>query len=387
MHAQWTPTYTVTFHPVGGSPVPVQQTVTAGGTVSEPTPPARAVKGLFAGTVANVTTLTITFQGWYTDPAYTTTAWNFNNTVTEPIDLYAKWSEPVVDLDSQTGDNILEKALNYIKTNPPAVTTNYTIVLDEDCSMNGGSYANINAANAVITLLGKDSPRTISLSSSGSLFRISAGELILDNNVTLKGLTTNNSTLVGVQGSSASLRMKAGAKIAGNSVTMNGGGGVYVTSGSSFTMEGGEISDNSANGGGGVVVNNGSFTMEGGEISGNSASSGGGGVAVYYNGSFTMSGTAKISGNSANFAGGVYVYDSSFSKTGNSVIYGDNDTTNTSPENTAASGVSHAVFYYKDDSNRYYRDTTLNANDDISTANVPATAEGTYDATNWIKMP
>jgi uncharacterized repeat protein (TIGR02543 family) len=336
MHAQWTPTYTVTFHPVGGSPAPVQQTVTEGGKVSEPTPPTRAVKGLFAGTVANVTTLTITFQGWYTDPAYTTTAWNFNNdTVTGTIDLYAKWSELVVDLDSQTGANILAKALNYINAQTLSPGTNYTIVLDEDCSMDGiyVANANITAANAVITLLGKV-PTEISLSSNGSLFYISAGKLILDDNITLKGLTTNNSPLVYLTSSSASLRMKTGAKISGNSSSSVYGGGVSVNNSASFTMSGGKISGNSGNRGGGVsVVNN-----------------------------------------------------SSFSKTGNSVIYGD---TNADPDdgnatdNTAKYGNSggHAVYYFKDHGNSYYRDTTLNTGENISTETVPDYGTGS----GWTK--
>jgi hypothetical protein len=316
-----------------------------------------------------------------------------------------------VDIFDEPGANILAKALNYIKNNPPAVTTNYTIVLNGDCSMDGVSYyyPNITTPNAVITLLGKDSPRTISLASNGSLFWINAGELILDNNVTLKGLTTNSSVLVCVFSASASLTMKAGAKISDNSssgdddgygggvgvikgsFTMeggeisrnsgyDGGGGVYVFMGGSFTMKSGEISGNSANyEGGGVFVSGGSFTMEGGEISRNSTTSYGGGGVYVMAGSFTMSGTAKISGNSGGGGGGVDVFaGSSFSKTGNSVIYGDNDgipfpDNGSVTDNTAKGGNTggHAVYYLKDSGNRYYRDTTLNAGENISTETVP----------------
>jgi hypothetical protein len=317
-----------------------------------------------------------------------------------------------VDIFDEPGANILAKALNYIKNNPPAVTTNYTFVLNGDCSMDGVDYyPNITTPNAVITLLGKDSPRTISLSGTGSLFYISAGELILDNNVTLKGLTTNNSALVYVGGASASLTMKAGAKISGNSST-GYGGGVFVRYGS-FTMSGGEISDNSTTGyGGGVaVVNNSTFTMKAGaKISGNSSAINGGGVAVVAavnaNASFIMSGGeisgnsgnlgggvfviigsfsmegGEISGNSASIGGGVCVYPNSgvsgsFSKTGNSVIYGDNDGTpfpdnGSVTDNTAKNGNTngHAV-HYQDGSNRYYRDDILGSGDNISTETVP----------------
>jgi hypothetical protein len=61
-----------------------------------------------------------------------------------------------------------------------------------------------------------------------------------------------------------------------------------------------------------------------------------------------MSG-GTISGNTASYSnghgGGVHVYDGTFIKTGQSVIYGDTDTTHTpgSTENTAKSGKGHAV--------------------------------------------
>ncbi|MDR1108149.1 MAG: hypothetical protein LBL19_03850, partial [Spirochaetaceae bacterium] len=89
--------------------------------------------------------------------------------------------------------------------------------------------------------------------------------------------------------------------------------------------------------------------------------------------------------------GGVFVYNGgTFNKTGG-VIYGDTDGTHTagSTENTATSGntYGHAVDYYIDGSNSYYRDATLNAGDNISTGAVPATATESYDSTNWIKKP
>ena len=72
---------------------------------------------------------------------------------------------------------------------------------------------------------------------------------------------------------------------------------------STFTMNGGEISGNSANKGGGMCVYGGTFTMFGGTISGNVAASNyqehqckGGGV--YLNGGmFTISGSPVVSGN------------------------------------------------------------------------------------------
>jgi uncharacterized repeat protein (TIGR02543 family) len=375
MHAQWAavPTYTVTFHPNGGNPAPVQQTVTEGGKATAPGI-TRAAEGLYAGTVATVDTLNVTLQGWYTNPAYTT-AWNFDSgTVTEDLDLYAKWSAPVVDLDSQSGDNTLAKALAYIAEQTLSVITNYTIVLEGGCSMGGvtsSAEANISTENAVITLVGKGSPKIIYLSTTGSLFYISAGKLILGNNITLTGHASNDASLVYVDGSSAFLSMETGATITGNT-TIDSGGGVYVGSGGSFTMEGGVISGNSADsaGGGVVVSGGGSFIMEGGVISGNSAFVGGG---VYvFGSSFTME-DGVISGNSAYGGGGVGIGNGgSFSKTGGT-IYGDTDNiagNGNATDNTATMGDTwgHAVIYVPDISTAYYRDTDLIAGDNISTS-------------------
>jgi hypothetical protein len=277
----------------------------------------------------------VVFGGWYTDTAYGT-AYDFSAPVTGGLDLYARWTEPSpVDLSGQGGDHLLAKALNYIAGQSLSEETPYTVVLAGNYSMAGVSAANITTANAVITLAGA-SPTELSLSSNGALFSITAGELVLGNNITLTGLSSNDLSLVMINGSSASLTMKAGAKISGNSAPLFGGG---------------------------VYVGNASFTMEGGEISGNSASYFGGGVFV---------------GSS-----------SSFSKTGG-VIYGDTDGTHTagSTENTATYGTTygHAVDYYYDagSSAYYYRDDTLNAGDNISTGDaLPANPGDSLN--NWTK--
>ena len=107
-----------------------------------------------------------------------------------------------------------------------------------------------------------------------------------------------------------------GGTITNNSVSNQGGGGVYVNK-STFYMYNGEISGNTSNssyGGGGVYVE-GSFIMKGGSISGNRVDYDddgcGGGVFVYPGGTFTMEG-GSITGNgitsSTNaYGGGVFV--------------------------------------------------------------------------------
>ena len=103
-----------------------------------------------------------------------------------------------------------------------------------------------------------------------------------------------------------------GGTVMGNAA--ENGGGVYVENGT-FTMNGGEIKENTATGsGGGVYVKSGEFILNGGKITDNTVSGNGGGVSVE-NGTFTMNGglvdnlyyAAIIINNAAENGGGVYV--------------------------------------------------------------------------------
>jgi len=104
--------------------------------------------------------------------------------------------------------------------------------------------------------------------------------------------------------------------------TTNGGGGVYVPAGTTFTMSGGVISGNAASTtgtglGGGVYVDGGTANLKGGMISGNTANASGrgyGGGVYIASGVLTVDG-ATISGNTARTGtaagdgagGGVYI--------------------------------------------------------------------------------
>jgi hypothetical protein len=75
----------------------------------------------------------------------------------------------------------------------------------------------------------------------------------------------------------------------------------------------------------------------------------------------------------------------SFSKSGGGIIYG-YDSTDPSDTlwNKANSGedtYGHAVYYYKDGSSQYYRDTTLDTGDGINTTDLP----GTGTSYGWTK--
>jgi hypothetical protein len=335
------PYYTVTFHVNGGSPEPKQQTVAKSGKATEPA----VIKEIEAQDLAGGGLYRNTVESWYTDAGYTTT-YDFNTPVTADLDLYAQTVtlEPITLPGSETG-SLPEKAFAWINAQTSKPTA-YTIALAGNCAMAGVTYSspNITNENVVITLIGK-APVEISLpsGSTGSLFHISAGSLILDNNITLRGIASNDSPLVRVNGSSAALTLKDGAKITGNtnsshsggvgveggSFTMEGGeisgntatsshGGGVGVEGGEFTMHAGKISGNSADTGGGARVAESDFTMSGGTISGNNAKDSGGGVAVY-NGDFTMNG-GTISGNTTtDIGGGVAVYDGDFTMSGGKI--------------------------------------------------------------------
>jgi hypothetical protein len=172
--------------------------------------------------------------------------------------------------------------------------------------------------------------------------------LVLDNNITLQGHSSNTASLVSVS-NNGTLIMNNGSTITGNTYYNTGNytgyGGVHVSRGT-FIMNGGTISGNTAYLGGGVAMNGGTFTMNGGTISGNTSnslgtiylqgatftmsggtisgnvgsgvtSSGGAGVGVYGSSSFTMSG-GTISNNTGE---GVYIQTSGiFTKTGGTII-------------------------------------------------------------------
>jgi hypothetical protein len=245
--------------------------------------------------------------------------------------------------------------------------TQYTILLGDDETLPpwtlGSDYYNSNANTAfdgltgiTLTLKGDAAERVIQLDGQGSLFTVYSGvTLILDQNITLRGLSDNNASLVYVYGT---LETKAGAKITGNTTSSNGGvdvigiftmnggeisgntgSGVYVSG--TFTMSGGEISGNT---GTGVLVISGTFTMNGGKISGNTASTGGG-VYVPFGGTFTMN-SGEINGNTvsspvSSHGGGVYV-------TGTFTMNGGEISGNTTA--TASIGISYGGGVYVDGS-------------------------------------
>jgi hypothetical protein len=265
----------------------------------------------------------------------------------------------------------LADSLTWI-TNNAEEGGSYTITINEDETIDPTPLS-YGVSNVSIILDGGDAERTVSLSTTGSLFTVGNGvTLTLGNNVSLQGRSDNTASLVYVNG--GALVMDSGSKISGNSNSSSSGGGVYVDSGGTFTMSNGTISGNSSaiNAGGGVYVSYGTFTINGGIINNNTAGASGGGVNV--SGTFTMSGgtisgnTANhptyggggvfmnsgtwtmsggtISGNTATYAGGgVYVYgNATFTKQAGGIIYGSNETDSTLKNTASGDDYGHAVY-------------------------------------------
>ena len=320
----------------------------------------------------------------------------------------------------------------------------YTITVNGNVPVSGSTDNTFGTTtDLTITLNGNGK---LYLDSPGNMIRLTDDQTLYIDGPTLEGLIidangatqNNNAALVYINSATAKLELQKGM-ISGNTNPSGDGGGVYVNGGGSFTMSGGTISGNAGNygggvynrgnfsmmegtisgnsgNGGGVFVNNGSFTMSGGfvrdnagggvfvyssgsftmsggTVSGNTSTSNGGGVYVNNNGSFTMSG-GFVSGNTSTYTGtiasygggGVYVYtNGSFSKSGGGIIYG-NDTTVEEDKNTASgSGFrGQAVYYYVSTSTIYYRDTTLDTGDDISTTGSLPTTSGQTDG-GWTR--
>ena len=292
LYARWDD-YTVTFDINDGNGTPPSaQKVSSGSVITLPTGDGFSKIGF-------------TFEGWNTNRYGTGTNYQsgYSYTVNRSTTLYAKWE---VDLLNTS----LANKLTWLQINAVSGGS-YTLEVKEDESIAPHTLSYGNRNDITIILKGIDVNRTVSLSSNGSMFTVGNGNtLILDENITLQGNDDNDKPLVLVS-RGGTLVMNNGSTITGNTSTTYGGG-VYVEGNSSFpgsfTMNGGEISGNTARYGGGVYVSDsGTFTMSSGKISGNNSTSPGGGV--YVRGTFIME-SGEISGNTSisYFGGGVCVF-------------------------------------------------------------------------------
>ena len=165
---------------------------------------------------------------------------------------------------------------------------------------------------------------TINFSVNGTL-KVSGAELALSN-VCLDGQSqTRHASGVTVE-SGGTLKMEANSCIQNftNSASNGSGGGVYVGSGSTMTMNGGTIKDCSASDGdGGGIYAAGTVVLNGGTISGCKAVGSyrsGGGIYIDSSGSLTMGGGSIESCTARNWGGGVFAHGT-FELTGGSITH------------------------------------------------------------------
>ena len=228
------------------------------------TPPSTSIDALPEPPVRNG----LTFAGWNTAANGKGEVFTEDTTVGTNITLYAMW-EPF-----HVPGATLAAKLQWLRSNSKS-GSEYTLALNgepENIGPQNLSYS--GKSNITLYLRSDEGEKAISLSSNGPLFTIRSGvTLILENNITLIGRDNNNNSLVVIE-NSGSFVMKDGAMVIGNSCktkiypTWYNAGGVSVVGGGTFTMYGGEISnnykDNYGGGSGGVsVYGKGTFIMNG----------------------------------------------------------------------------------------------------------------------------
>jgi len=314
LFARWVPippeaaNFTVTFNANqgAGSP-PAPQTIPASSSITLP-----------GG--SGLSRTDHTFGGWSANAAGTQ-ALTSPFTPTGSVTLFAIWT-PAGAGTTVPGANLAEQ-FEWLRLLAQS-NTDYVINVSANADLAPQALTlPAGRSNVTVTLRGSGARRTIRLSQNGALFTIGSGfTLVLDDNITLEGrtqgvgnATAHNTTHLVRVNSGGTLIMNAGARITGNTNSGIGaanihGGGVRVNANGTFTMNGGEISGNSApvltHDGGGVFIDGaGTFTMHGGSITGNTTNRHGGGVRINnLTGNFTMHG-GIISNNRARFGGGV----------------------------------------------------------------------------------
>ena len=394
LHARWQ--YTVDFDTNGGTPSTYPSvSVLAGNSISGPGgTPTRTwtlPEGLYSGSAIS-TSGNYSISSWSVGSPGGTTFTFGTTTVNGNITLYTNWSGgPPTPLETT-----ITNAVSYVNSTAGAYTywfTGGSISLSPQTLSNSGTSLYLQGSSAT----------TIALSTTGSLFDITGGNLYLNANIILNGYNGNNAPLVKITNGTLSMtgstiqnnirnlsagkgtgvcvdsggtfNMNSGSLITGNKG--HDGVGVYVEG--TFNLNGGTISNNvdsimGAINGGGVMVNNGGqFTMTSGNIINNSVSSAGGGVAIDgATSEFKMNG-GTISGNTAQFGGGVAVklyFGGIFNKTAGTI----NSNTATGITAGIANGNSVAVFYpWPND----YINGTVGASDSIGWNN------GTLSGTLW----
>ncbi len=324
--------YEITFQSNGGSEV-APQVVASGRLSQRPDFPTREGYN---------------FLGWYSDEELTQ-EYTFNTQVTEPITLYAKWQEKhmhdgVEFREWTSSDNPMNygNARGYYLTEDVVLTTPWKITgyYDVRVCLNGHSIkaADNFEGNALIEVDFNDGGYTFSLYDEGEDGKLdcngkAAGVFVRRGTFDQHGGTITKGVgnavvraggvaVEAYSSSSAAAYSLHGGGIDGceSGTSANGnGGGVYVTSYGTFSMDGGYIRKCTADKrGGGLFIDAGEAMLHGGVIEQNTASQGGGGV-YQSGGSIDYSDTSTSHNTAVYFGGGVYLMGGAFNMSGGTV--------------------------------------------------------------------
>lgn len=251
-------TVTVTFNTQGGSTIaPVS--VPRGKKVSAPADPTKTgalAEGFYLGDFPDPDNADYVFGGWYTDAACTT-PYDFDSQLWSNQTLYAKWTPEKIDLSSyadggndwNAGSQLPYKAFNYLADQGAfASETNYTIVMNSNCTVWNGSLS-LNKANAVVRWVGKSSERTMTRNGCYTVVNVLAGTLIMGKNIKCSYTGGQNYPFFNVNGAGAGLVFDDGFIFDGDGKTLPAGNAVIDVNGAgaSFVLDGGLIQNCTVN--------------------------------------------------------------------------------------------------------------------------------------------
>ena len=270
--------FTVSFVTNGDSEIaPV--TVKKGEALPRPSDPTKAGgldAGLYEGMVDPDSGASV-FAGWYMD-ADCTLPYAFGTPVTYDFTLYGKWETAVTPINvpvPAAGDKgISSNACIYLNGLTLSEPTTYTLVVTE-----GNKWQNlmeINNANVTLYIIGRGEPRVLGHTWSENLLFVEKGNVFLGKNITITstGGSWAAPISIGTNGT-AHVTMLEGSKVEGCTTTWRGI--IFVNDGgSSFTLDGGEICNNTVNATseklvGTIVVNWGNVYIKKGKIHDNVA--------------------------------------------------------------------------------------------------------------------
>ncbi len=277
--------YSVTFNTDGGSAVP-SQNVFAGETVSVPVGVTKDYvgslsEGLYLG-VQDPDNVSYTLEGWYKD-AEKTQKYDFSTPVTAPLTLYAKWTAPeAIDISGQSGSRNPDKAMAYVNALDLDEIVSYTYVVKESCTWQNN--LTLSNANVKFYLVGAGEPRSFSKGWDGSAITCTAGHFYVGKNMVITGSNYTSATPIYAYG--GNITLLAGSKVSGCVLNGSARAVCYVNeSASTFTLDGGEIIDNTVTFNGSymaaaVASNWGKIEIKSGKIARNTVTSSVADVAV-----------------------------------------------------------------------------------------------------------